>query len=313
MDKIIQERKSGGKFTSLADFITRTFVKNFNKKSWEALVKCGALDALGERNQLLANTDTILNLTRSYFKELQNTQNSLFGTTHKPVLQFKLSPTPPAESRTKLAWEKELLGLYVTAHPLEAYRHILPADLENIANIKKHTAPRNLTLFGIITRLKTILTKKGEQMAFAQLEDLSGSIEVVVFPKVFEQTRAILEPDKIVKISGKLQPQDEAHKILADKIEAVPLENNKTNVDQPATHQHTTQTGVEKRLTIKIPDSADPGVFMRLKSVFEKHPGAVRVALDIPSPHGPKKPVLTDFYIEVNETTKAEIQKALNH
>ncbi|MCL5436163.1 MAG: DNA polymerase III subunit alpha [Patescibacteria group bacterium] len=309
-EKIISERKAGGKFSTLADFVTRTFVKNFNKKSWEALVKCGALDEFAERNQLLANTEMVLNLVRSYFKERDAAQDSLFGTSPASSLKLTLQPAAPATSREKLAWEKELLGLYVTSHPLEEYRQSLEVG-ETIAAAEKNPAERNLVVSGIITRLKTILTKKGEQMAFMQLEDLSGSIEVVIFPRAFESARALLEPDKIVKVTGKFQLRDEEPKILADKIEAIALDAEKPDFVPPSA-EGTQGSGVEKRMTVKIPDNADPGVFMRLKSVFEKHPGPVRIALDIPSPHGPKKPVLTDFYIEVGEEVKVEIKKALN-
>ncbi|MEK9181121.1 MAG: DNA polymerase III subunit alpha, partial [Patescibacteria group bacterium] len=336
VEKIIEERQRSGKFATLDDFITRTFVRNFNKKSWEALVKCGALDSFGERGRLLANTDNILNLARSYASELASAQNSLFGARSAGGLKIQLQSAPESEPREKLAWEKELLGLYITSHPLEEFRNIFK-KWEPISRLKAQGRETSIICGGILTRVKTILTKKGEQMCFAQLEDLSGSIELVVFPRTFAEAREFLVVDKIVKVSGKFQLKDEEPKILADKIEELVLTPSPTSerrtlptiFSSPATagedvglptSSPTTRTEsgeknhektVEKRITISIPADANPGIFMKLKSVFEAHPGPIRVALNIPSPHGAKKPILTDFYINDTEETKNEIKKVL--
>ncbi|MDP2933301.1 MAG: DNA polymerase III subunit alpha, partial [bacterium] len=333
IEKIISERKKAGKFNTLSDFVIRASGRNFNKKSWEALAKCGALDKFGERNELLFNTDMILNLARSYLKEQDTAQNSLFSASASRPLRITLQTATAADNRVKLAWEKELLGLYVTSHPLEEYRGIIEKFGESVAKIKAERLERSLSCGGILTSVRTILTKRGEQMCFAQMEDFSGSIELVVFPRTFTQYRQWLLPDKIVKITGKLSPKDEEAVILVDKIEELdttssPAASASITHSQNSEHDEGANSATpsplagegegatngkkpEKRMTIAIPENADPGIFMRLKTVFEKFPGDVRVALDIPSPHGPKKPVLTDFYVDVSDIMKNEVRKAL--
>ncbi|MBI4054279.1 MAG: DNA polymerase III subunit alpha, partial [Candidatus Doudnabacteria bacterium] len=272
IEKIITERKREGKFLSLENFILRTFVRNFNKKSWEALVKSGALDRFGERNELLANTDAILTMVRNYFKEVSTAQESLFsGTPNFPTL--RLEKTEPAAPKQRLAWEKELLGLYVTSHPLEEYRAALDKIGTNIAALKANPTERRVELAGIITRTKNILTKRGEQMCFALLEDFTGTIELVVFPKVFLAAKENLVSDKVIKISGTLTTKDEEAKILVDKIQELGVISEVTPAPAPAGREVQRAKKIEKRMTIAIPDDADPSVFGRLKSIFDKYPG----------------------------------------
>jgi DNA polymerase-3 subunit alpha len=116
-------------FATLQDFLLRTHVKNFNKRSWEALVKSGALDAFGERNQLLASTENILDYVREHFKSEEQGQVSLFGTSLN-IGKLSLKKVEPASKEDKLAWEKEHLGMYVSAHPLDSYIKVLKSGLD---------------------------------------------------------------------------------------------------------------------------------------------------------------------------------------
>ncbi|MBI4363584.1 MAG: DNA polymerase III subunit alpha, partial [Candidatus Doudnabacteria bacterium] len=163
----IAQRKTRGKFKDLEDFVTRVHNRNFNKKSWEALVKSGALDRLGERNQLLANTETILEFSRSHAKALEDKQTSLFGSLNLAVAKLKLKQVDPASEKDKLTWEKELLGLYVTAHPLDEFASILKQQTQPIKTLAQ---TNNQTVIGgIINKVQKIITKKGELMAFVEL------------------------------------------------------------------------------------------------------------------------------------------------
>jgi len=331
--KIITERRNGGKFSDLSDFVTRTFTKNFNKKSWEALTKSGALDAYGDRNVLLANTEKVLNLIRSHHKELSTSQNSLFGASQNNGIKIILEEAEPASQKEKLTWEKELLGLYVTAHPLDEFKNTLEKLGNPLSKIKQDLRERRVRFGGIITKIKTIITKKGDQMAFAEIEDFSGSVELVVFPSVFSEYRMILEPDKIVKVSGKVSDKDGEVKILADKFEPLDLpllerggieggtdspsptwekvSRRKVGTDE-ATNPANEGVSVAKRILLPIPDNADPMIFRKLKTIFEKFPGDVRVDLDVPSPHGPQKPIVTEFRIDPSDEFKVEVKKILS-
>ncbi len=213
---IITERKKNGKFKSLTDFLDRIQDRNLNKKSLEALTMCGAMDALGERGQIMANMPDLLN----YNKENANKsadQDSLFGESHLPLL--KLAEVEPAKPEEKLAWEKELLGLYISGHPLDKYKDILSKDGKNIKSIKQNS-PNGLTttVAGIIEEVKPILTKKGDKMAFVRLSDFSGTMEAVVFPKIFTEIRDLLNEDTCVAVSGKLSERNGDMNLLVDKI-----------------------------------------------------------------------------------------------
>ena len=339
VEKIIEERKGGGQFKTLSEFISRTFVKNFNKKSWEALAKCGALDGYGERNQLLSNTDYVLNVARSFAKDKESGTSSLFGEQSSGTISITLTETEPVDLRQKLAWEKELLGLYVSSHPLEEFKVILAGFGESVAEMKKNHKERRVTFGGIITKVKTILTKKGDQMCFAEVEDLTGSVELVVFPKTFNDSRSILITDTLVKISGKFTEKDGEPKILADKIES--LERSVTSDQLPGGEDLTSEKSSDlqatsypsrlgsrseadklqagepqsgstrQRITIPIPEGADPGVFQRLKKVFEDHPGEVAVTLTFPSPHGFDKKVETEFKVSADDAFKKSVKSLL--
>lgn len=219
---IIAARKEGGKFTSLVDFLTRVKDKNLNKKSLESLIKCGAMDEFGERGHLLANLENLL----SYHKEHMNApanQDSLFGlmadTTSLPTL--RLNDAPPATQKEKLAWEKELLGLYISGHPLEEYKDKLATRDVNIKKLEEFREGTETVVAGIIEEIRDVLTKKNERMVFMRIADLSGSTEVVVFPKVFEEFRSFVSPEACIVLKGKVSKRNGETSFIADKIKAL--------------------------------------------------------------------------------------------
>ena len=219
--RIIQERKSAGRFKNLKDFILRLQTKNLNKRSWEALAKCGALDRFGERNTLLFNTDHILEFARDQFKSKQAGQESLFGTADFGASDIQLKPAVAASQDEMLVWEKELLGLYVSSHPLENYKKVL-TNLFKIGSLKEEMLGAHIEVGGIISKLKKSITKKGEPMLFITIEDQTGSLEAIVFPKTLEKMRGMIEAEKIVQISGRLSDKDEEFKLLVEEVKDLP-------------------------------------------------------------------------------------------
>ncbi len=284
---IIQQRKENGRFTSIEDFVKRVQTRNFNKKSWEALAKSGALDSLGERNQLLINTEAVLEFARSENKVTN--QASLFGAELMPASKLMLREVEPALKREKLAWEKELLGLYVSSHPLEDYAERLSRIAVPIKQIIENKMG-NTTIGGIVTRVQKILTKKGEQMAFVDLEDMSGPIEVIAFPGVFSKYPELIVDGKIILVTGKFSDKDGEPKFLADEIKE--LDQN-----QPL---------APASVTIKIPESATDEFFAQLKQLFESAPGEMMVNLMIK-----EQKVKTPFRINLNEDLKSKIKQLL--
>lgn len=217
---IIEERTKNGKFKSLADFLDRVQDRNLNKKSLEALTKCGAMDNLEERGQILANMPDLLN----YNKENANKdkfQDSLFGLLGEgaSVSELKLAEVPPALKEEKLFWEKELLGLYISGHPLDKWKELLSKTGKNIKSIKEESPEGTPTVIaGIIDEVKPILTKKDAKMAFVRISDFSGDMETVIFPKVYEEFRDFLEADKCVLMKGKISKRNGDTSFLVDGI-----------------------------------------------------------------------------------------------
>lgn len=212
---IIEERKRGGKFKSLSDFLDRIKDRNLNKKSLEALIKCGAMDALGERGEMLGNLEGLL----AYNKERTKVQNqdSLFGALPNIAAGLRLEKIPQAESKDKLAWEKELLGLYISGHPLDAFREKLK-DKVPMTKIKTMKEGSLAVISGIIEDIRPIVTQKGDNMAFIKVADLSTSIEVVAFPKTYKTYQEILQPEYCISIKGKISHRNGQVSLLADAI-----------------------------------------------------------------------------------------------
>lgn len=223
VEAIIKTRKSGGKFVSLTDFLERVAHKDLNKKSLESLIRCGALDNFGERNQLLVNIETLLEYSRSHEKNRSSGQTSLFG--GSPELyssSINLAKTEPALKKDKLSWEKELLGLYVTEHPLQEYAEKLKLrGVSPLRNLNIDLRGQKILTGGIISGVKKIITKSGESMLFVKLEDLTARIEVLVFPRVLAQNPSIWQEDKILMIRGRLSDKDGEPKILCEEAKEV--------------------------------------------------------------------------------------------
>ncbi len=219
---ITAERKRGGKFISLADFLDRIKDKTLNKKSLESLIKAGAMDEFGERGLLLHNLESLL----SYHKERANTserQDSLFGlmedTSSLPVL--RLSSGAEASMPEKLSWEKDLLGLYLSGHPLEPYKEkFLSRDI----NVKKLTdLPENaeVVIGGIVESLRDVTTKNNEHMVFLKLSDFSGTTEVAIFPRVYTEYKEFIKPDLCIAVKGRVSKRRDETSFIAEKIKAL--------------------------------------------------------------------------------------------
>ena len=271
IERTIEERKARGPYTSLEDFLIRAYTKNLNKKSWEALCKAGALDAFGERGALLANTEEVLDFVRQHFRAEAAGQGALFGKSMQ-VGRLKLREVPPAAKEEKMLWEKEHLGMYVSAHPLESYRKVL-SNLKAVKDLTPEELGTNQVMGGIVSRLKRTLTKKQDPMAFFTLEDATGSIEVLVFPKAMENALSLLENDKIVQVRGRLSDKDEEFKLIADELTQLPNDD----LYQMAL----SETEKNKQVILHMPRLAAPEVLNEIKSILKKHPGNAQVYLSI--------------------------------
>ncbi|MEK7600816.1 MAG: DNA polymerase III subunit alpha [Patescibacteria group bacterium] len=219
---LIAERAKSGPFTSVADFVTRIPAKDLNKKSLESLIKSGALDAFGERSALLASMDNLLSYAREHQKNASSGQTSLFGEhTATALPPVSLAKAEPATTWSRLSWEKELLGLYVSEHPLDSFKTQLAQ--ERVIPIK-NIVPRvthSFAIGGIVTRVQKIVTKTGKPMAFLELEDLTGKMEAVVFPTVLAKFQDICTENHILVAQGKVNERDGRVSFLCDSLKSL--------------------------------------------------------------------------------------------
>ncbi|PJE64411.1 MAG: DNA polymerase III subunit alpha [Candidatus Ryanbacteria bacterium CG10_big_fil_rev_8_21_14_0_10_43_42] len=219
-DAIIEERKAGGVFTSFEDFLNRMNAGTINKKSLEALVKSGTFDDLEERNRILLNMDAILDYVREAGRAKMQNQSSLF--TLLPAEQtaplLRLPSVEAASMTERLRWEKELLGLYVSGHPLDPFKEKIPRSNSSIATVKQFRSGAAITTAGLISNMKKILTKKGDTMAFLRIEDLSDTIEAVVFPSALKKYGEHLKEENCISIKGKTNEREGETSIICDEI-----------------------------------------------------------------------------------------------
>jgi len=224
VEAIVKERKGNGPYGSIGDFLSRVQSKDLNKKSLESLIKAGAFDRLGERLQLLANLEEMLAYSREIQKSKSNGQTNLFDSIPSQSFDFfilKTKKTIETQDNEKVIWEKELLGIYVSEHPLDKHRSFLEKNAISIQTINSHQAGKRIKIAGIINKIKKFITKTGKPMLFVEVEDLTGKIETLVFPSVLEQNPVVWQEGKIVMLSGRLSDRDEQLKILCDEAEEV--------------------------------------------------------------------------------------------
>ncbi|HBT81377.1 DNA polymerase III subunit alpha [Candidatus Giovannonibacteria bacterium RIFCSPHIGHO2_01_FULL_48_47] len=215
---IIKERSENGIFTNLEDFLGRIPYLDLNKKSLEALIKSGATDYLGERAALLDNIELLLRHHRESNKQRNGAQDSLFGESasgFQPSLAMK--EVPPASPEEKLGWEKELLGLFISGHPLEKFREVLSRQKLNIKLIKSFKAGSPVIVGGIIEEFKKVLTRNNQPMLFLKLADFTDSIEAVVFPRLLSANGGVFQPDACVVLKGSISIRGGNPSIICDE------------------------------------------------------------------------------------------------
>lgn len=220
VEAIVKERKNAGPYQSMADFLTRANSKDLNKKSMESLIKAGVFDKLAERNQLLFNLERLLEWSREAQRIKINGQKGLFDGI-KFNNEVTLATCQPASKTEKILWEKELLGLFVTSHPLEDLKKILEKKTLAISKISETLVNRKIRVGGIISSIKKIITKTGRPMLFLNLEDLTAKIEAIIFPGVIEKNPSVLQENKIVLIEGRVDNRDGVPKIIAEEVEEI--------------------------------------------------------------------------------------------
>jgi len=215
---IVKERKKGGEYASVTDFLRRIQDKDLNKKSLESLIRAGAMDNMGERGQLLANIDRLLMFHKQQIKDKDRMQSGLFGA---EAQELTLTSAPAVLEDQRLNWERELLGLFVSGHPLNGYRNMLSEYTVPIAGISFKDDRKNVRVGGVVGTMKKIYTRSNDPMIFAELEDLSGKSEVIVFPRALKDSKNLWFSGAKLVVEGRISTKDDSIKILVEKVYSV--------------------------------------------------------------------------------------------
>ncbi len=300
IDSVLEARKAGP-FIAFLDFVKRVDLRVCNRKVLESLIKCGAFDDFeAHRSQLMAVLDQTLEMATSFHRDQSRGQLSFFGGGAGGAFVeagASLPDIPEWPENQLLTYERELMGFYVTAHPLSRHVKILhnyaTASTDSLAEFRDQA---EVTLGGIVDQMREITTKKGDKMAFVTLQDLGGSCEIVVFPSIYQNAAGLLRPDTLIFVKGKVNARDDIPKILADEI--VPLEE------------------VPKRFTRLVSidlqtAGLDSALLAEIRSILLKHKGKTPVHLAFRDPQG-RAAVLDsgdDVRVEATDALFADLEK----
>ncbi len=219
-ETIIAARREGGPFSNLDDFARRVDLRSVGKRALECLIKVGALDAFGERQAMLNGLERIVSVSGNHFKASQAGQLSMFGASTGIEESITLPEVKePVSPRDVLGWERELMGLFVSDHPLNAHLEMLAQVVTHYSGqLSEANHEEKVRVAGIVTTMRSHQTKTGKLMGFASIEDIQGSIELVIFPRAWEEYNPLLRADTIVIVEGKLDNQSNDPKVLVDRI-----------------------------------------------------------------------------------------------
>lgn len=225
---IVEERKTNGPFSSLQDFLTRIHDRSLNKKSMEALICSGAFDNFDDRGQLYGNLENLLAYNKEHVAGKEAAQDSLFADMGS-ISDLKLMPVEDVSPMKKLEWEKELLGVYVSGHPLDNLKEEV-GKRPSITDTKKGYKGTTVVTTGLVETVRELFTKKGDRMAFVKIADQTDSIELVAFPEAYQEQRDLLQIGACIAVKGKLNFRNEEPSILIERVKA--LSNNPATESQ---------------------------------------------------------------------------------
>lgn len=305
VEEILRARQDG-EFPTLEDFFERVNTRIVNRKALESLIKAGAFDRYGERSFLLHNLDLMLAYASRLQKQAASGQTDLFGNvleeTEKTKIQLKLDPpTQVFPLRDQLTWERELLGLYLSQHPLEAFETILAEQTVPMSTLKPEHDGRPVTIGGAVMDAREIVTKNGQKMAFVKIADQFSEIELILFPSMYQQTVGIWERDRIILAKGKISSKDRSGN-LTDEVKILVDDAREITPEQAAAYQetgkkrkapkpakkvaaqvaHKAQTAqAAPRVYIRFLDSTDQVKLLSLKQILDANNGGTEVVLVI--------------------------------
>jgi DNA polymerase-3 subunit alpha len=295
VESLVALRDSDGPFKSLEDLCDRTAaIQDVNRRVLEALVQSGACDTLGERARLLAVLDHAVSRAEGARRDRESGQTSLLDMVGSPETHADdyglLIDVAPMAGEEKLRLEKELLGLYLSDHPLRRISVEL-AKLSDTQAVEVTSALQDteVRVAGLVREVRRVVTRKGQIMAYATLEDLTGTVDVVLFPRVFEQTRLLFEPDKVLVVQGKVDARAGSTRASGSSGGPPPEPDMEPEVETASVvadmawlwdDPECVPVARRQLVHVRIPNG-DAGLAERLEAVLARHPGADDVVLHV--------------------------------
>jgi DNA polymerase-3 subunit alpha len=295
VESIVALRDADGPFKSLEDLCDRTAaIQDVNRRVLESLVQSGACDTLGERARLLAVLDHAVSRAERARRDRESGQTSLLDMVGSPETQADdyglLIDVAPMAGEEKLRLEKELLGLYLSDHPLRRISAEL-AKLSDTQAVEVTSALQDteVRVAGLVREVRRVVTRKGQIMAYATLEDLTGTVDVVLFPRVFEQTRLLFEPDKVLVVQGKVDARAGSTRASGSSGAPPPEPDMEPEVETASVvadmawlwdDPECVPRARRQLVHVRIPNG-DAGLAERLEAVLARHPGADEVVLHV--------------------------------
>jgi len=346
VEEILRAREDG-KFKSVEDFARRVSTAKFNKKAWDSLIKSGGFDSMGDRSDLLFNLEAVQAFGSKLQKEALSGQTDLFaalGADSSVQPSITLQPAPVKHTmKEQLTWERELLGLYISAHPLDNFDKYFEEQTIPLARLKPDVDGKKATIGGLVSTVRTIVTKNGSKMAFVGIEDKTGEGEIIVFPNLYAEIGAKLAQDVVIRATGKISARDrdgnlgDEAKLIADEIIIVsdkdlrdyestgrkmttPTVSAKVKAEriakqaidispEVAASPAVEEVVVAKKLFVHIKDPDDHDALLNLKKTCGDHPGLSDIVLVLGAEK--KSAIRLPFKIEHSDILVGKLVKLL--
>jgi len=292
VEPIITERSQGGDFKSIEDLCRRADLRGVNKRVMESLIKAGTLDSLGSRGTLLRSVDRILSLAQREQRLRETGQSTMFDlwgeAMHPPMPSLDLEAAD-ISIREKLAWEKELMGVYLSEHPFSAFANKTGAETTLCGQIDAELAGQTVVVAGMVASVRHLFTRERKPFASAVLEDLDGSIEVMVWPKVYADTRDIWQEGNMLLVEGKVRLRDDRVQLNCDHVRHYlpeTAQDEEMVISQPTEAPAVAEVTTEShRLVINITQTSDEAsdiaYLHKLIDTLQDFPGQDEVSLRV--------------------------------
>ncbi len=288
-EEIVEERNLNGKYKSLEDYLKRVSSKVTNRKTLESLIKVGAFDSFYNRRVLLNNIELLLEFANQGHRSKNSLQIDMFSTRDDQPssnLSQKLkidnqSLGEISDSKEFLTWERELLGIYLSDHPLQKYRDFIEKNCHLIKDSKSFALGRKYQICASVASIHTIVTKKNQPMAFVTIEDFSGDIELVMFPKVYDKYHKILGKDKVYLFDvTKGQSSSNGDSLILEELRELDDQTVSTKYDGPGAKANSDDLK-EQNLYIKLEDISNHQLLLTIKSYLDQYQGKTSVVIVI--------------------------------